>query len=517
VSTAGHVAPADAAEGSAELLREIVDDRTREIVERRRLIGSVKRRGWVVRRALVIADLVGLSIALLVPALVFGVGGAGTDRLGEFGEYLLFAFSFPAWVIAAKLSGLYDKDEERADHSTVDDFAGVFHLATIVAFLLFAATYLLRFATPGFSKVLVFWAVAIVAIPVARATGRMYCRRQVHYLQNAVIVGAGPVGQLIVRKLRQHPEYGINVVGFVDSEERPRRDDLEDVAYLGGMDALASIVGTFDVERVVVAFPMEGHESILELVRRLREQLNVQVDIVPRLFETIGPSAGIHTVEGLPLVSLPPARLSRSSRALKRSIDVVGALVGIVATAPLFAYAAWRIKRESPGPVLFRQRRLGMDMREFTVLKFRTMRADTDDAPHRDFIKRTMSRDAELDGNGIYKLERADAVTPFGGWLRRTSLDELPQLINVLKGEMSLVGPRPCIPYEIEEFEPHHFERFLVPQGLTGLWQVTARASSTFGEALDMDVAYARSWSLGLDLALLFKTPIQLLRPRRTA
>jgi len=216
-------------------------------------------------------------------------------------------------------------------------------------------------------------------------------------------------------------------------------------------------------------------------------------------------------------VSLPPVRLSRSSLALKRSMDTAGAILGLILTAPLFAYAAWRIKRESPGPVFFRQRRLGMDMREFTVLKFRTMREDTDDAPHRAFIKRTMSRDAAFEGNGIYKLDRADAVTPFGGWLRRTSLDELPQLINVLRGEMSLVGPRPCIPYEIEDFAPHHFERFLVPQGLTGLWQVTARASATFGEALDMDVAYARSWSLGLDLALIFKTPIQLLRPKRTA
>src|SRR5205823_5916506 len=134
-----------------------------------------------------------------------------------------------------------------------------------------------------------------------------------------------------------------------------------------------------------------------------------------------------------------------------------------------------------PGPVFFRQERLGMGMKEFPALKFRTMKVDTDDAPHRAYIAQTMSSSAAPTGNGLYKLDRSDAITPFGRWLRKTSLDELPQLINVLRGQMSLVGPRPCMPYETEAFEPHHFERFLVPAGLTGLWQVTARAHSTFG------------------------------------
>ena len=229
------------------------------------------------------------------------------------------------------------------------------------------------------------------------------------------------------------------------------------------------------------------------------------------MFDLVGPKAEIHTLEGLALVGLPPAKPSRSSLLLKRAVDIAGASLGLLLTAPLFAYVAFRIRRDSPGPVFFRQTRLGMNMREFEALKFRTMYVDTDDSAHRDYVQAAMSRTISAQDNGLYKLERRDAITPFGRWLRRTSLDELPQLINVLRGEMSLVGPRPCIPYEMESFEPHHFDRFLVPAGITGLWQVTARAHSTFGEALEMDVAYARGWSLGLDLRLLLLTPMRLL------
>jgi lipopolysaccharide/colanic/teichoic acid biosynthesis glycosyltransferase len=177
-------------------------------------------------------------------------------------------------------------------------------------------------------------------------------------------------------------------------------------------------------------------------------------------------------------------------------------------------FIAWRIRRESPGPVFFRQTRLGRNMKEFTALKFRTMKVDTDQEEHRRFIQQSAAPDSAACANGLFKLDRSDAVTPSGRWLRKSSLDELPQLINVLRGDMSLVGPRPCIPYEVETFKDHQFDRFLVPQGITGLWQVTARANSTFDEALDMDVAYARGWSAGLDLRLLLRTPIQLVRQR---
>jgi lipopolysaccharide/colanic/teichoic acid biosynthesis glycosyltransferase len=279
---------------------------------------------------------------------------------------------------------------------------------------------------------------------------------------------------------------------------------------------LADIVRLLGIQRVIIAFSRDDPQETLRIIRSLRH-LAVQIDIVPRLFEVVGPNAEVHALEAMPMLGLPPARLGRSSRLLKRATDIVGAALLLTVTAPLFAVFAWKIKRESPGPVFFRQRRLGINQREFTVLKFRTMRTDADEGPHREYIKNTMNGGSEPGSKGLFKLERTDDVTGFGRWLRRKSLDELPQLVNVLRGEMSLVGPRPCLPYEVEHFAPHHFERFLVPAGMTGLWQVAARAHSNFGEALDMDVLYARSWSLGLDFQLLLRTPLQLLRSAATS
>jgi exopolysaccharide biosynthesis polyprenyl glycosylphosphotransferase len=330
-----------------------------------------------------------------------------------------------------------------------------------------------------------------------------------------VIIGAGQVGQLFGRKLLQHPEYRINLLGFIDGEPREKRRDLGDLPVLGTPEQIAEIVERYDVDRVIVAFSRDGHEQMLELLRTIRTR-DVHIDLVPRLFEAVGANVGIHTLEGLPLVSLPAGRISRSSRFLKRGLDLIGSAMLLAVLAPLMLVIAFLIRRDSHGPVFFRQTRLGMDLHEFTLLKFRTMHEGTDETPHREYIRQIMRPDAVPGSNNLYKLDRRDSTTRIGRWLRKSSLDELPQLINVFLGEMSLVGPRPLIPYELELFSPHHFERFLVPAGLTGLWQVEARAHSTFGEALDLDVAYARGWSLGLDLRLLLRTPLLMFRKRET-
>ena len=483
------------------------DPNTRKLLGR----GRLERRARLVPRALLLADLAGLSMAYVLTTLFWGEAGA----FGSFHQILVFLCTLPCWAIVAKLHGLYSSDQEAAAHSTADDVVGVFHLVTIGIWVLLVASRVAGHPGPSVLALITFWALAICGLPVFRAAARRACKRSRAYAQNTLIVGAGEVGQLIGHKLVKHPEYGINVVGFIDRDPKTRRADLpEHLAILGGPERLLEMVKCLDVERVIIAFSSEPVDELLGLLRRLRE-FPVQIDLVPRLFELIGPRVTVHSVEGLPLLGLPANRPSRTSRTIKRAIDLTAAGIALVVLAPLFAYIALRVRVDSEGPVFSRQTRLGMNRKEFTALKFRTMKVATDPAGHQAAVDETIAGGADLTENGDEdEPKRADAVTNLGGKLRRTDLDELPLLINVLRGNMSLVGPRPCSPHETNHFESYHLERFEMPQGITGLRQVTARADCTHREALDMDVAYVRSWSLGLDLRLLLRTPLRFLRGR---
>jgi exopolysaccharide biosynthesis polyprenyl glycosylphosphotransferase len=478
--------------------------------------GSRRRhdRGRAVRRSLLLADLTGLLVAFAVLQFVFPPQ-ATNDRLTLDSEVVLFFASLPLWVILARAMGLYDRDAERPEHTTVDDLVGIVALVTTVVWLSFVAAYVTRAAAPDFGKWVVFWALAIVLIAVARSAARMVVRRRGDLVQRALIVGTDRNAQLVARKLLQHPEYGISLVGFVDASPSRLRDEVAAVPVLAGVERLPTLVDQLAIDRVVFGFSGATERQMLRLVRQL-QTLGVQVDVVPRLFEALGPSANVTSIEAMQLVSLPPSRMSREALLLKRAFDVVGSVALLVLLSPFLAAIAVWIKLDSPGPVLFRQTRLGLDQRPFTALKFRTMRSGTSPVEHREYVRRAMSTDAAPEEGGLYKLERPDVVTRSGRFLRKTSLDELPQLWNILRGDMSLVGPRPCIPYETEMFEDHHFERFSVPAGLTGLWQVTARAHSPYVEALELDVLYARSWSFWGDIALLLKTPVQIVRPKAT-
>ncbi len=477
-----------------------VDERALSILEHRRK--TAHRRGWLVRRMLLAADVLGLALAFLIAEIVFS-RSAG-EGVGAAWEAVLFVTTtLPGWIIAAKVSGLYDRDEERASYTTSDDLAGVFHLVTLGLWLFLVGVWISGLADPEPGRLALFWALAIALVTLGRVGARAFCRRRLTYLQNTVIVGAGEVGQLVARKFLQHPEYGINLLGFADGDPRDREPDLAEVPVLGTPERLPALVRSLDVERVVIAFSRDSHEASLDLVRSLRE-LDVQVDVVPRFFEIVAHGVGVHTVEGLALMGLPPLRLARSSLFLKRVMDVVLSLVGLLLLAPLLALAAILIKADSPGPVFFRQVRMGAGERMFRIYKFRTMVADADARK-----SEVAHLNKHRQGGGeprMFKIPADPRVTRVGRLLRRFSLDELPQLINVLKGEMSLVGPRPLILDEDSHIAEWARKRLDLKPGVTGLWQVLGRSDIPFEEMLRLDYVYVTSWSLWNDVRLVLRT-----------
>jgi exopolysaccharide biosynthesis polyprenyl glycosylphosphotransferase len=487
-----------------------LDVRTRAILERRRTEEMPYRRGWLIRRALLAADIFGLTVAFLVSMLVFGESTVN-DRVSSLRELLIFAGALPLWIVLTKLYGLYDRDEERTDHSTTDDVVGVFHLVTVGTWLLYIGGLATGLTNPPIERLITFWIAAVAAITVARAVARSSCHRSPAYLQNTIIVGAGDVGQLTARKILNHHEYGINVVGFVDDEPKERRDDLEHLTVLGGPDRLRELVQVLDVERVIVAFSNETDDALLDLVRQVQD-LDVQIDIVPRLFDILGPSVGIHTIEGIPLVGLPPLRLARSSRLLKRGLDLVVSSVALTVLAPVLIGIAIAIKLDSRGPVMFRQTRRGRSEGVFRIYKFRTMSVDAE-ARKNELAHLNMHLAPGGDPR-MFKIPDDPRVTRVGGFLRRTRLDELPQLFNVVKGEMSLVGPRPIILDEDQYVAGWARRRLDLRPGMTGLWQVLGASDIPFDEMTKLDYRYVTNWSLAEDLRLIMLTIPSILRRR---
>jgi exopolysaccharide biosynthesis polyprenyl glycosylphosphotransferase len=487
---------------TAASLRNVVGARTLEIVDRRRVGESHRTRGWLVRRALVLADLVGLSVAFAVAEALFRPGTYG-DPVHPWLEVLVFGLTLPAWIVTARLYGLYTSDEERNDHATVDDLVGIFHLVTIGAWIFFIGTSITRVTALNLHKLLTFWLLAIALVVAGRALARALCRRRVEYLQNAIIVGAGKVGQTIAQKFIQHPEYGVNVVGFLDDMPLEPREGLGHLAILGSPRSIGEIVRTFDIDRVVIAFSNASPEETVDVVRSL-DEFYLQVDIVPRLFDVVSPSTTMHSVEGVPLIGLPPFHLSRSSQMLKRATDICVSSALLIFGAPLLALIAAGIKLDSRGPVLFRQRRIGMGDTAFTMLKFRTM---VEDAEARKAELAHLNRHARNGSDSrMFKIPDDPRVTRFGRFLRRYAIDEIPQLWNVLKGEMSLVGPRPLILDEAREVHGWGRRRLDIRPGMTGLWQVLGRSAISFDEMLRLDYKYVTSWTLWNDFRLLGRT-----------
>lgn len=479
----------------------MLSERTVELLEQRRS-SSVKRRGWIVRRTLAVADIVGLTVAFAISLVVFAGSGA-SNVVSDPVEMGVFLLTLPIWIVVARLYGLYDSDEERTDHSTADDLMGVFHLVTVGSWVFFIGAVLTDAADPAVMRLIAFWLLAIVLVTLCRALARALCRRTLAYLQNTVIVGAGDVGQLVARKLTSHPEYGINLVGFVDAAPKEFSNGLDGLRVLGAPDRLPDIVRALDVERVVIAFSNDSHQETLDLIRSLNG-LDIQIDVVPRLFEVLGTSFRVHTAEGVPLISLPYLRLSRSARLIKRAMDLTITLLGLALLGLPMLGIALLIRLDSPGPVFFRQVRRGSREQTFRIYKFRTMIADAD--ARKAGLQALNKHNCEGGDPRMFKIEDDPRVTRVGRFLRRYSLDELPQLINVVLGDMSLVGPRPLILEEDEYVVDWRRRRLDLKPGITGLWQVLGRDDIPFEEMVKLDYLYVTTWSLMNDLKLVMRT-----------
>jgi exopolysaccharide biosynthesis polyprenyl glycosylphosphotransferase len=470
-----------------------------------------RQRGWLIRRCLVLSDVAALALSYWLAEHT--VDDSVVDRGDSSALVYLAAGLLVLTLLTAH--GLYGRDEFRADHTTTDDLPAIFNAVTIASFLSLAA--LIAAGVSALELPIVAWAMMLVALPALRGAGRMVARRRPEYVQNTIIVGGGEIGQLMARKLLTHPEYGLKLVGLVDDDPRPLSDDVEAVRVLGGPGQITRIVAKNRVERAIVAFSGQTHDEELGLIRHLRD-LDLQVDIVPRLFEVVGPSVGINIFEGLSVVALPPRRISRARLAVKRIVDVVLSSAAIIATLPIAVAIAVAIVVNDRGPLLYRGERIGPGGRRFRQLKFRTMARDW--TPE-DFDRWLEDHPAEAaDFARCQKLTNDPRVTRVGRFLRRTSLDELPQLLNVLRGDLSVVGPRPITEleqhsrYRREAIHPRsaaaltlgYWDVDGLRPGLTGYWQISGRSTMSFEERIRLDTAYLTNWSLSLDFAILART-----------
>ena len=458
---------------------------------------------------LVLADVLGLATAFVLTEYLAVTADPG--QAGVLQEVMVFLAIIPAWVFAAKLYGLYDRDEDRADHSTGDELVGVFNAISVGAWVLVAiavATNLIYVTLP---RIFLFWVLAIALVSIARAIARAICRRLPAYIQRTVIVGTGRVGQRVARQIRDHPEYGLELIGFVDASPETGDHTTLDVPVLGTPQHLPALVEQAQVDRVIFAFSSESHDTLLPAVRACRE-LPARIDVVPRFFDAMGTGATVHSIGGMALVGLGASSLPRSSQVIKRTVDVAISATALVLLTPFLAIIALLVKLDSPGPVLFAQTRMGARDRPFRMHKFRTMVVGADDLKHE--IGHLNHYAANGGDTRMFKAKDDPRTTRVGRVLRRFSLDELPQLVNVLIGDMSMVGPRPLILDEDQHIADWGRRRLDLKPGITGPWQVLGRNGIPLDEMMTLDYLYVTNWSLMQDLVLMLRTVPAVIRSR---
>ncbi|WP_162004948.1 sugar transferase [Dictyobacter vulcani] len=312
-----------------------------------------------------------------------------------------------------------------------------------------------------------------------------------------LVVGSGRLGKMVMQCLAASPNLGFSVVGFLHDLTEPP-GDFGRFKMLGTINDIGMVIRSMQVDEVIIALPSDMNKHAIDSVK-LCERLGASFKLIPDLYELNLSRIDVENIEGIPLLGIRQVSLNTPQRIVTRAIDISLSLMGLIIGSPLYLCIALAVKLTSPGPIIYRQERVGLNGEHFQMLKFRSMSQDADRQQ-----ERLLSLN-EAQGP-IFKMRVDPRVTPVGSILRRTSLDEIPQLINVLKGEMSLVGPRPPLPREVAMYEEWQKGRLAIKPGCTGLWQVRGRSNISFDEGVLMDIYYIENWSLRLYIQILLRT-----------
>jgi exopolysaccharide biosynthesis polyprenyl glycosylphosphotransferase len=436
-------------------------------------VRDARSRERIYRRLLAGADAVVALLAVLVAIDV--VGGFGLNP-----AYLLVA---PLMVIAAKIGGLYDKDELVIEHSTLNELPRLVNLAAMGALLFWLGRHYLVVGAPTTRDLLLLWALLIVGLVAGRASAREIARR-ISPLERCLLVGRRSVFGQLESKFSEYPR--VSLVGVASAEE-----------IAGDHVRLREIAEHDHIHRIIIDTDAASPAATLGIVRAANAT-GLQVSLLPSMLAAVGGSVVFDDVGGLLLMGVPRFGLSRSSLALKRTFDLAGATFSLLLAAPLLAMIAVAVKLDSRGPVLFRQTRVGRDGAPFRMLKFRSM-IDGADA-----LKDSLRGHNEADG--LFKIDADPRITRVGRLLRRTGLDELPQLLNVLGGDMSLVGPRPLVSDEDSRVIGFDRHRLHLTPGITGRWQTLGAARIPLDEMVKIDYLYIANWSVWADIKIIVET-----------
>ena len=440
-------------------------------------------RALVYRLGLACGDVLAAAVATLV-----------AWELLTSGHSAVVLLAVPAIVLISKTTGTYDRDDVLLRKATLDEAPALFHLATLYTLLVLLISAGIVPGAGDQRAWLILWSTLFSLLVLFRATARRLAR-SVTPSERCLVVGDARHCELMQVALARQRGLHAKVVAQVAPADRTP-DQHESVASLN-TDWVRQLVVRFRIDRIIVV-PGSADEDGVASIIDAASSLGLKVSVVAKALRLVGASAEFDDLHCVPLLSAGPRGLSRPSQALKRGLDIAGSAIGVLILAPFLAAIATLIKLDSRGPAFFRQRRIGRDGASFEMFKFRTMVADAEE--RKDALNHLNQRD------GLFKIVEDPRVTRMGRWLRRTSIDELPQLLNVLRGEMSLVGPRPLVDEEDKRIEGWRRRRLQLTPGMTGNWQIQGSTHVSLNELGEIDYLYVTNWSLWLDLKILLRT-----------